>query len=295
MPNDLNVTWIHGSPDCSLNTDPSIQVHRFNPDTIILRQSKCSEPGSAAQAGPSFEAPFMYLLIGTTRALLLDTGASHSAALFPIASTIGKLLHDHATAVEQPTVPLLIAHSHSHGDHLAGDSQFHGMPNTTVVPRGLVNVEVFFGLPHWPDGTATIDLGNRTLDVIPIPGHEESHIALYDRNTKLLLTGDTLYPGLLVVEDWSEYVRSIARLKSFVAANSVSFILGAHIEMTNQPGKWFGLPAFFQPNEHVLQLEQRHLLELHDALEVIGGHPRTDRHADFIIYPAGQPFPPLHV
>jgi hydroxyacylglutathione hydrolase len=294
MADNLNVTWIHGSHNCSLNTDPPIQVHPFNGETYILRQSKCSEPGSAGQPGPSFEAPFMYFLLGTTRALLLDTGASHSPAIFPIASTIRKLLHDRAATLGKPVVPLLIAHSHSHGDHVAGDNQFHGMANTTIVPPGLVNVKAFFGLPQWPDGQATVDLGNRTLDVIPVPGHEDSHIAVYDRNTKVLLTGDTLYPGLLVVDDWHEYVRSIARLKTFVDANPVSFILGAHIEMMNRPGIWFGLGTLFQPNEHILQLEKRHLIELHDALDVLGSQPRTDRHSDFIIYPAGEPFPPLH-
>jgi glyoxylase-like metal-dependent hydrolase (beta-lactamase superfamily II) len=293
MADNLNVTWIHGSPDCSRNSDPPIQVHHFNQDTIILRQSKCSEPGSPGQTGPSFEAPFMYLLIGANRALLLDTGASQSPALFPIASTVDKLLRDHAATLGRPSIPLLIAHSHSHGDHFAGDTQFRGRAKTTIVPPRLDNVKAFFGLPRWPDGTATIDLGNRVLDVIPTPGHEESHIALYDRKTKLLLTGDVLYAGLLVVEDWPEYVRSVARLKTFVTANPVSFILGSHIEMTKQPGNWFGLPAFFQPDEHVLQLEQRHLLELHNTLKVIGTHPRTDRHADFIIYPEGQPLPPL--
>jgi hydroxyacylglutathione hydrolase len=294
MADNLNVTWIHGAPDCSTNTDPPIQVHHFNKNTIILRQSKCSEPGSPTETGPSFEAPFMYLLIGASRALLLDTGATRSATLFPLASIVDKLLRDHVAAPAQPRVPLLVAHSHSHGDHVAGDQQFQGVADIRIVPAGLANVKAFFGLPRWPSGTATIDLGSRTLDVIPIPGHEESHIALYDRNTKLLLTGDALYPGLLVVEDWPEYVRSIARLRTFVAANAVSFVLGSHIEMANQPGTWFGLPALFQPNEHVLQLEQRHLIELHDALGIIGAHPRTDRHADFIIYPTGDPLPPLH-
>jgi glyoxylase-like metal-dependent hydrolase (beta-lactamase superfamily II) len=293
MADNLSLTWIHGSPDCALNTDPPIQVHHFNQDTMILRQSKCSESGLVEQPGPSFEAPFMYLLIGTARALLLDTGASHSETIFPLASTVTTLLNNHAEALRKPAVTLLIAHSHSHGDHVAGDGQFHARPDTTVVQPGLSNVKGFFGLPNWPEGRALIDLGDRTLDVIPIPGHEDSHIALYDRATKLLLTGDSLYPGLLVIDDWPEYVRSIARLRAFALTNPVSFILGAHIEMTNKPGRWFGLPTFFQPNEHVLQLEQRHLFELHDALDAIGSQPRTDRHADFIIYPSGQPFPPL--
>jgi hypothetical protein len=63
--------------------------------------------------------------------------------------------------------------------------------------------------------------------------------------------------------------------------------------MTNRPGRWFGLGTLFQPGEHVLQLETRHLSELHNALQAIGSHPRTDRHADFIIFPGDRPLPPL--
>jgi hypothetical protein len=51
MGNNLNVVWIHGSPGCAQNTDPPVQVHRFAQDTVILRQSKRSEPGSAETAG----------------------------------------------------------------------------------------------------------------------------------------------------------------------------------------------------------------------------------------------------
>src|SRR5260221_3403917 len=102
-----------------------------------------------------------------------------------------------------------------------------------------------------------------------------------------------LYPGLLVVNDWAAYVSTTARLKTFVEGHPVSFVLGAHIEMTNQAGRWFGLGALFQPGEHVLQLTGDHLTELSNALQSIGSHPRTDRHAHFIIYPAGQPMPSL--
>jgi glyoxylase-like metal-dependent hydrolase (beta-lactamase superfamily II) len=126
------------------------------------------------------------------------------------------------------------------------------------------------------------------LDIVPIPGHDVSHIAIYDRKTQLLLTGDSLYPGLLVVNDWNAYVRSVARLKDFCDSRIVSFILVAHIEMTNQAGRWFGLGALFQPAEHVLQLEKDHLVELNDALQLVGTHLRTDRHADFIIWPSKQ-------
>jgi hypothetical protein len=86
-----------------------------------------------------------------------------------------------------------------------------------------------------------------------------------DRSSRILLTCDTLYPGLLVVNDWPKYVASIARLHAFVDVHPVSFVLGAHIEMTNQPGHWFGLGELFQPSEHVLQLSSAHLAELHKA------------------------------
>ena len=33
MPGNLNVTWIHGAPDCAQSSDPPIQVHRYDEDT----------------------------------------------------------------------------------------------------------------------------------------------------------------------------------------------------------------------------------------------------------------------
>jgi glyoxylase-like metal-dependent hydrolase (beta-lactamase superfamily II) len=292
MPNPFPV-WIHGSPDCAHNQDPPIQVHRYDADTFILRQSKCSEPGTPSDPGPSFEAPFLYLLLGMDRALLVDTGASASATVFPIGEIVRDLIAGWLQEQGRTAIPLVVCHSHSHGDHTAGDAQFPAWTGATVVPLGVPAVQHFFGITHWPDQVATFPLGGRTLDVISIPGHEAAHIALYDRNTQLLLTGDTLYPGLLVVHDWEAYRRSLTRLKNFAMAHPIRLILGAHVEMTNQPGKWFGLPALYQPGEHVLQLEARHLGELNSALQAIGAHPRTERHDDFIIYAAGQPFPSL--
>jgi glyoxylase-like metal-dependent hydrolase (beta-lactamase superfamily II) len=57
----------------------------------------------------------------------------------------------------------------------------------------------FFGLPNWPDGEAALELGNQRLTVFPIPGHEAAHIAVHDPGNKWLLTGDTLYAGLLTI------------------------------------------------------------------------------------------------
>lgn len=285
MPGSLDVQWIHGSADCRSNTDPPIQVHRYDPDTFILRQNKCVDPGT------SFEGPFMYLLFGDERVMLLDTGATPSPRRFPIGATVRRLIRERLAERGQASMPLLICHSHGHEDHAQGDRQFGAQDRVEIVPPTLLGVQQFFGLTGWPEQTATLMLGNRTLDVIPTPGHEEAHVAFYDRKAKLLLAGDTLYPGLLVVRDWDAYRRSIARLKSFADNNEITFILGAHIEMRAAPGKWFGLGRTFQPGEHVLQLEARHLLELNDALVRLP-LPRVERHDDFIIQPVNLPAPP---
>jgi hypothetical protein len=66
----LDVKWIRGSPNCVNNTKPPIQVYRYDENSFILRQSKCVD------SEDSFEAPFMYLLFGDDRVMLLDTGGS---------------------------------------------------------------------------------------------------------------------------------------------------------------------------------------------------------------------------
>jgi hydroxyacylglutathione hydrolase len=234
----------------------------------------------------------MYLLFGEDRVMLLDTGATDDPLKFPIGDTVrGIISHWLAEHNSQHSIPLLICHSHAHDDHAAGDNQFTGQDNVTIIPPNLSAIKQFFGFEHWPEQLSTLELGNRTLDVIPIPGHEGADIAFYDRITKLLLTGDTFYPGLLVVRNWEDYKKSIERLKHFADDHEITFILGGHIEMKNTPCNWFGYGPTYQPGEHILQLETKHLLELHDALVNLV-NPRIDRHKDFIIYPANLNLPP---
>ena len=232
----------------------------------------------------------MYLLFGDNRAMLLDTGATSSPQLFPLGATVRDIISDWLAERRRKSIPLLICHSHAHGDHARGDNQFLHQNDVTIVRPTLSDVKRFFGFTHWPEQLATLELGNRTLDVIPIPGHEDAHIAFYDRITKILFSGDTLYPGLLVIRDWGAYKKSIDRLISFAGDHEISFILGGHIEMKSTPFKWFGYPAWFQPGEHVLQLESQHLVELHNALIKLP-NPSIDRHEDFIIQPVNFPFP----
>ena len=265
--------WIHGG-DCQ--NDPLIQVHRFEENTYILRQSLCTH----------FEGPFMYLLFGEDKVLLQDTGAG-GAPNPPVAATVYAIIDDWLREHDKRSIDLVVTHSHGHGDHVAGDSQFAGKPNTVVVGKDVNDVKAFFGITDWPAQTVAYDLGGRVVDVIPIPGHQASHIALYDARTDLLFTGDTLYPGRLYFPKASlaTYLASIQRLVDFTADRPVRYVLGTHIEMTKEPGVDFAFGVKFHPNEHVLQLRRKHLVELLDALKAMNGVPKLEKHDDFIIYP----------
>ncbi|HKB15582.1 MAG TPA: MBL fold metallo-hydrolase, partial [Planctomycetota bacterium] len=225
-PGSLDVRWIHGSADCASNTDPPIQVHRYDEDTWILRQSKCVH----------FEAPFLYLLLGTKKAFLQDTGATASEEKFPVRETVERLVGEWAKARRLESPELVVTHSHGHGDHTAGDAQFRGRPRTTVLGTKPEEVAEFFGIPDWPRGEAAFDLGGRLLRVLPIPGHQVSSVAVYDESTRLLLTGDTFYPGRIYVRDWEAFRTSIARLAGFARSHPVSHVLGTHVEMSRKAG-----------------------------------------------------------
>ena len=256
----LGVRWIHGAPDCALSTDPPLQVHAYDKDTYILRQSKCTH----------FEAPFLYLLFGTERALLIDTGAG----TVPIRSVIQGIVKQWQAIHDRPGLELVVAHSHGHEDHLAGDDQFRGQPGTTLVELGVAAVERFFGFRNWPEEPVIFDLGERELTLLPVPGHmddpEDDHVAVYDPSTQLLLSGDVFYPGFLYIRDGRAYRRSIERLALFAAARPVRYFLGCHIEMTHMKGLAYRSGTTYQPLEHVLEIHPRHLAELHAALETMG-------------------------
>lgn len=265
------INWIHGSVDCAKNQDPPIQVVEYLSNTWILRQNKCL----------NYEAPFMFLFVGSKRALLMDTGATEDSAAFPLYQTVMDILIDRA-------VELVVAHTHNHSDHYAADKQFAGKRQATVVGRSQESVRSFFGIQNWPTKGAVFDLGDRMIDIIPIPGHEEASIALYDSKSRLLLTGDTFYPGRLYVSDWIAFKESIQRLVDFSAAHEIDYVLGNHIEMSTTPGVDYPVETAYQPEEHVLPLRIHDLITLNDSLRLMGDQPILKVFDHFIVTPIRQ-------
>jgi hydroxyacylglutathione hydrolase len=272
VPGDLDVRWIHGSPDRRNRTDPAVQVHPYDEHTVLLRQSK----------DVSFEAPFVFLLFGNERALLLDTGAVQDDTM---RGTVDRLMDAwrarHHSALDYE---LVVAHTHGHGDHVAGDASFAGRANTTVVGRDVESVREFFGFVDWPASEVRFDLGGRVLELTGIPGHHPASLLVYDPWTGLLLTGDSVYPGRLYVSDFPAYVDSLRRTVDFAEARAVTHVLGCHIEMTRTPRRDYFIGCRYQPDEPPLQMTMAQLRAVRDAAAASADRTGVHRYDDFVIY-----------
>jgi hydroxyacylglutathione hydrolase len=241
VPGSLDAHWNEGAEDCAATPQPPLQVHAYENKTYILRQNPCAD----------FEANFLYLLIGSSKALLIDTGAVEDPNRMPLADTVLPLLPN----VGGIRMPLLVVHTHKHLDHRAGDPQFKGLPGVQVVAPDLDSVRAFFGFKQWPEGVAHLDLGERIVDVIPAPGHQSAHIVFYDNRTALVFSGDFLMPGHLLVDDAAAFHQSALRLIDFLKARPVSHIVGGHIEL-DEKGETYRFGSQHHPNERSLGLSK---------------------------------------
>jgi hydroxyacylglutathione hydrolase len=266
-PGTLPMSWTTGA---SCPETPGVRSYEYNEHLVILRQSGCT----------NFEKPFLYLLFGSRTALLVDTGARTTDIAGPVRDALKRW-----SAAHGHDVRLVVVHSHGHGDHTAGDSQFLDAPTTTLVAATPEAVQQFFGLRDWPNQTASYDLGDRLVDIIPIPGHQAASIAIYDRRTGVLLTGDTLYPGRLYIGDAAAFRLSVQRLVEFTRDKPVAHVLGAHIENARTPFLDYPEGTKYQRDEHALELGRAHLLELDEALRRMNGPIVRQRLRDFTIWP----------
>ena len=142
--------------------------------------------------------------------------------------------------------PLLAVASHSHFDHVGAHHEFAERlahpaeapllaaptrENLLIDP--YVTDDIFTALPPAPYSSATytvkaapvtrliedgdvLDLGDRSFEVIHTPGHSPGGIALFEKATGILFSGDIVYDGPLVEDlahsDAADYVRSMRRL-----------------------------------------------------------------------------------
>jgi glyoxylase-like metal-dependent hydrolase (beta-lactamase superfamily II) len=262
-PGVLPDKWLTGGPDCS-ELPQDFQVHRYNDNLYILREAGCVH----------HEKPFLFLLFGQNKALLLDTGAGpntdpETGREPNVRGAVDFVINAWLKKNNRQSIPLVIVHLHSHFDHIWGDFQFANRPETTLVPPGSVQaLKTFFGITNWPEQIVPYDLGRRVVDIIPTPGHDDTELAIYDRQTGILLTGDTLYPGRLYINGSAdEFQASIQRMVTFTENKVVTHVIGTHIER-KAPYLDYPIYEHYQPIEVDLQMGRDSLLELLEATKL---------------------------
>ena len=197
--------WLSESSNCA--EMPDFEVHAYNSDLYILRQSPCA----------NYEKPFLYLIFGQERVMLLDTGAD-DGILNP---TIKRVVNHWLARNGKDSIELVVTHTHEHGDHVAGDAQIQVLDDpaikVTFVEATPEAVSAFFGIADWPNGLGAIDLGGRVVEVLPLPGHSAASVVYYDQRTGIMFTGDSLYPGRIYATDLAALADSVDRLAGFAA------------------------------------------------------------------------------
>lgn len=193
-----------------------------------------------------WEETHCYLLLGTERAVLIDTGLGVSS----IKSVVDELT----------SLPILVITTHIHWDHIGGHKYFKDFAvyenevkwisekfpiplqavknNLTLksckFPEDfrLDNYSIFKGIPTriLRDGDQ-IDLGNRTLKVIHTPGHSPGHCCFYEQDRGRLYSGDLIYKGCLdafyPTTDPLLFMRSIEKVREL----HLEKILPAHHQL----------------------------------------------------------------
>lgn len=139
------------------------------------QQGKSTLPGPATANS--------YLVVGNEKAMLFDLAVDDPA------------LKEYAQNLADKPVTLTLSHGHyDHIYHLEQhlDAWLHEK-DAPLLQGGGVGLRKVKPCPnlHFLAEGDVIDLGDRKLDVIHIPGHTPGSILLLDRTSRILLSGDT--------------------------------------------------------------------------------------------------------
>lgn len=174
---------------------------------------------------------YMYLLTGRDRALLIDAGYG----TIPLDRIVRELTD----------LPVTLVLTHGHFDHIGAAAAFspayiHEADETLARhhadmgdPAGRVSLFPKTWEMSLMVDDAGFDLGDRRVEVLPVPGHSLGCICLYDPADNLLYTGDTCCVGdvLLNLENAASpevYLDSVHRLQHFMREKNITVTWPGH-------------------------------------------------------------------
>ncbi len=207
-----------------------------------------------------WEETHCYLLSGSSRSLLIDTGLGISN------------IYDEV--VQLTARPVTAVATHIHWDHIGGHRYFPdfyahaaeldwlsgGFPLPIKMVRDQVadrcdlpegfdvsTYTLFQGAPSkLLTDHALIDLGGRTVEALHTPGHSPGHLCFWEKETGCLFTGDLVYKGTLFACYPSTDPEACLASLEKVAALPVKKVFPAHHSLDIQPEILFRMRDTFR-------------------------------------------------
>ena len=145
-----------------------------------------------------------YLICGREKAAVIDTGMNTPDAR-KIAESVTSL-------------PLVLINTHADRDHISGNASFDVC---YMSPAEEGNFRANNGKGNYipVNEGDVIDLGDRSLLVIDIPGHTPGSIALLDEKERILISGDSVQNSNIYMfgdkRDLNLYVESLKHLLEY--------------------------------------------------------------------------------
>ncbi len=145
-----------------------------------------------------------YLFCGTEKAALIDSGMN-----VPEARAIAEGL---------TSLPLIMINTHGDPDHISGNDsfdEFYMSPAEEENYRGRGGKGKLLPLREGD----IIELGDRPLRIIDIPGHTPGSIAILDEKNRILVSGDSVQDGNIFMfgkgRDINLYIKSLKHLSDY--------------------------------------------------------------------------------
>ena len=173
----------------------------------------------------------MFLVRGTKRYALIDSGQGRGALRDYIAQFTGGL-------------PLVTIWTHSHGDHIgqsdqfiAGSIEYVGAADRAATAdflerHGATREQIAEHLQPVSDGSK-VDIGDRALEIITVPGHTPGSIVVLDPATGNLFTGDTFGNNSNLPPDvlWMQWPSEPPLDQYFAAVRTARELLGQRVKL----------------------------------------------------------------
>jgi len=129
-------------------------------------------------------------------------------------------------------------------------------------------------------GGERLQVGNHLLEVITTPGHTRGDICIYERQRRLLFSGDTVFPSSPLENILSDADRGLGNLEQLIASLGrlvpywVDFLLPGHGQPAFSDGEDHVLNAYLETRKSVDQDQRRPYLE---AARMLGDAGRPEK------------------